>query len=194
MADSNISIVGLQATGGVNQIVLQWAVNDPNVNGLPYFRFDIAEIWASPASTMSGEAKIGEASTAFVHLPLSRGDKRYYRVRPRDLSGRLGDFTDVVNATEISGDVLLASNGYWKHPSGLYLQWGNASVTGFANVPFPITFPNACFAIVAIPRTVVPLVIFNFLRGFNRVSFDYLCVNNSGGDASTSIQWLAVGY
>lgn len=194
MASSDISILGLQATGGVNQIVLQWAVNDPNVEKLPYFRFDAAEVWAATSSSMVGATKIGEASTAFVHLPIARGETRFYQVRARDVSGRLGAFTAPVGGTEISGDVLLATNGYWKNPNGLILQWGSVPVTGLQTIAFPTPFPHACFTLVAIPRTILPLVIYNFLVSFTRFDFTFFCANNSGGAATTTIQWLAVGH
>ena len=45
-----------------------------------------------------------------------------------------------------------AGNGYQKLPSGLLLQWGNFTGQGTGNsvgITFPIAFPNACQALVA---------------------------------------------
>lgn len=44
-----------------------------------------------------------------------------------------------------------SSNGYQKLPSGLIIQWGYAGTsTAGISTTFPITFPNACLAVVAV--------------------------------------------
>lgn len=97
MADSDITIVGLQAVGGVNQILLSWAIDDPNADGLTYLRFDHADIYASDSADMSGEAKIGEASNAFVELPIAFEVTRYYQVVAIDRSDRSGERSVIVS-------------------------------------------------------------------------------------------------
>lgn len=47
---------------------------------------------------------------------------------------------------------LLAANGYQKLPSGLIIQWGQASPSsGTVTVTFPIAFPAACAAVTSSP-------------------------------------------
>jgi hypothetical protein len=79
MADSDIKIGSLTANGGANSIVLQWAIEDPNYNGLPYLSFDHAEIWRSARGDMLGATKIGESSTAFVDAQIKMGERSFIR-------------------------------------------------------------------------------------------------------------------
>lgn len=131
MADSDITIVGLQAIGGVSQIVLSWAVNDPNINGLPYLRFQKAEVQYSLSADMSSPISLGYASTAMADVPVSRGETRYYQARAINLSDQTGEWSAVVSANEISGDVdIVGIAGFWRLPSGLTFEWGNATTDG----------------------------------------------------------------
>lgn len=128
MADSDIAIVGLVVTGGVNQNVLQWAVDDPNISGLPYLRFSVAEVWMSLSPTMAGAVKLDDAYSIYVDQGVPLGQQRYYQVRAKNRSDQFGEFTSVQSATELSGDFILsAPAGYWKHPSGLIMEWGQAT-------------------------------------------------------------------
>jgi hypothetical protein len=137
--------VGLTASGGTNHIVLSWAVDDPNLEGLPYFRYDHAEVWRSPDPSMADAVQISaESFTAFDDTPLDRGDTFYYQVRAIDKSNQAGPFSNVATASEISGDVQLDLTGYAKFPNGLIFQWGVAVTDGGgeATVTYPLVFPN----------------------------------------------------
>lgn len=152
MADSDIAIVGLQAIGGVSQIVLSWAVDDPNVSGLPYLRFDHAEVQYSLSADMSSPVSLGTAFTAFVDLPVSRGETRYYQVRAINQSDQEGEWSATASANEISGDVSVTApdSGYWKLPNGLIFQWGIQSPDiGSDSISFLLPFPNAILTVVA---------------------------------------------
>lgn len=134
MADSDITIVGFVVTGGVNQAVLQWAIDDPNVEGLPYLRYRTAEVWYSPDGVATPYVKIAEAA-AGIHVDpdhlLTAGAVAFYKVRAVNRAGGFGEFSAVQFATEISGDELFtAPNGFWKHPTGLIFEWGQATVAG----------------------------------------------------------------
>src|SRR6185295_9338135 len=119
MVASTIKIVGLRADGGTNQIVLSWAVDDPNLEGLPYLRYDHAEVWRADNAGMVGAVLLDNKSySAFADTPIERGQRFFYQARAVDRSGTAGDYSGVVDATEISGDVLLASNGYARFPNG----------------------------------------------------------------------------
>lgn len=45
----------------------------------------------------------------------------------------------------------IAASGYQKFSSGLLIQWGIVSIPGFgaATWTFPVTFPSACFGVLA---------------------------------------------
>lgn len=131
MPDSDITIVGLQAIGGVSQIVLSWAFDDPNASGLPYLRFKNAEVQYSLSADMSSPVSLGFASTALADLPVPRGETRYYQARAINDSDQEGDWSSVVSANEISGDVDIVGNeGFWRLPSGLTFEWGHATTDG----------------------------------------------------------------
>lgn len=152
MADSDIAIVGLQAIGGVSQIVISWSFDDPNASGLPYLRFKKAEVQYSHLADMSSPVSLGFASTALVDLPVPRGEYRYYRSRAIDQSDQAGEWSAVASAREISFDISIAQNGYWKLPNGLIFQWGLSSlsdVNGTAVATFPIQFPGGALIAVA---------------------------------------------
>ena len=135
MAASDITVAGLAATGDVKGIKLAWTYNDPRNNALPNIGLDMVEVWASTTNDRATAAKVGQGITDFLHAGLSRGDVRYYWIKARDNIGGFGPWypsspTAGVVGTEVSGDVLIAQNGYWKHPSGLIEQWGRNSLVG----------------------------------------------------------------
>jgi hypothetical protein len=157
MAESDIAIVGASARAGVSQIVLQWAIDDPNIESLPILRFGYAEIWRSSASNMAGAVKLDNAFTAYNDTPVPRGRRYYYRIRAVDRSGQFGPFSNIVSDAEISGDVQIGVPGYWRHPSGLTFQWGvstcdangECSATLFAGLGTSFVSPLALSAIVS---------------------------------------------
>ncbi|WP_173087382.1 hypothetical protein [Devosia sp. 1635] len=104
MADSNIVVSGLTATGGVGQIVLAWTAADPSeFRSLPYMQLDKFEIWSATLNNRGNATKVGEAiSNQFVHSGLLVNTTRYYWVRARDRSGNLGDFEPLAQTAGIS--------------------------------------------------------------------------------------------
>jgi hypothetical protein len=85
----------------------------------------------------------------------------------------------------------LATSGYQKLPSGLYVQWGTyALVTSGAAQNFPIAFPNACFCIVGSAKgTSTPsannVIIFNILSASQYAAY---------ATAAQSVYFIAIGY
>ncbi len=134
MADSNITVAGLQATGGVNQIVLSWdSPVDPNVNGLPYLQFAATELWKADTNDRTAPQFVGETSdNSFTHSNLSRGSRYYYWIRPRDRSGLYGEWFPVSPTAGVVGtesnviDAVLETNGFIRHADGLVEEWGQA--------------------------------------------------------------------
>jgi hypothetical protein len=156
-AVSDITVAALTAISDVAGIKLQWSYSDPRSGALPNIALDANEVWAATVNNRADGsfAKVGEGITDFLHAGLSRGATRYYWVRARDKIGGLGAFypsgaTSGVSGTEASGDVLIATNGYWKHPSGLIIQWGYDadSGSGDTTVTYPTPFPNSVFSVV----------------------------------------------
>jgi hypothetical protein len=92
MPDSDIVCSGLIATSGVGQVVLAWAVSDPNQAGLPYLTLGTVEVWAASANNRTGAAKVGEALSGLTHAGVPPGETRFYWVRPRNASGLYGDW------------------------------------------------------------------------------------------------------
>ena len=86
----------------------------------------------------------------------------------------------------------LTANGFQRLPGGLIIQWGRA-LDSNSNISFPITFPTACFSLVAsVDRD-------NY-SGANTAAV-YIVSNASfqlrEGDAPTSntyLYWMAIGY
>lgn len=214
MADSDITIVGLQAIGGQGQIALSWAINDPNALRLPYLRFDKTEVRRSLAADMSSPISLGFATTAIVDLPVPRGERRYYQARALNASGQAGEWGAVATDREISGDVLVASPGYWKLPSGLILQWGFSAASdasGLAVATFAIPFPNDVFVAIGLtqnglsvfPYTTVSVALNNlqltyaifFLSAVTRVS-PYGVASNVIQEivVGSRVWWIAIGY
>jgi len=154
LADSNITVSGLTATGGINQINLAWDTPvDPNVNGLPYLRFVATEIWKSDSNDRSAPEFVGETSgNSFSHLNVPRGSRFYYWIRARDRSGLYSNWFPVSSTSGIVGEesnvvpALLQTNGFIRHVDGWVEEWGqntsqSATIEGEAlNGVIPITF------------------------------------------------------
>lgn len=86
----------------------------------------------------------------------------------------------------------LTSNGYYKFPNGLIIQWGYVSATGSTSsqtITFPIAFPNACL-------NVITQIDYSSSNGFAAA---YICVlskstTNFIANYTLSRYWLAIGY
>lgn len=89
----------------------------------------------------------------------------------------------------------LATNGYFKLPGGLIIQWGEAgsASNGAASVTFPTTMTNGVAHFAFTPRAV------NFnVYSINKVAhssggFDAYCAFNGAGTA-LGFDWIAIGF
>lgn len=131
MADSQITVSGLQAVGGANQIALAWnPPNDPNRNGLPYLRLAAIEVFAGGTNNRDAATKVGESSAnSFTHLNVARAASFYYWIKPRDQSGLYGDWfpasrTGGVLGRETNVNALLQGNGFFRYADGRVEEWG----------------------------------------------------------------------
>ena len=82
----------------------------------------------------------------------------------------------------------LATNGYQILPGGLIIQWGIDE--DLPNRNFPITFPTACFSIVATHATVASLANGNSAQIISTSQFS-LQLGTSGGQ---NLHWIAIGH
>lgn len=83
----------------------------------------------------------------------------------------------------------LAANGYVKLPSGVIIQWGSVTGSGSPVITFPIAFPSALGAAMAMPNNAstsapVPYISARSTTGFT-VTF---------AGTSTNWFWFAIGY
>lgn len=102
MADSEIVVSGLAATGGVGQIAVLWSVTEASC--LPYLHLDKVEIWAATSNNRANAVKVGEVlGTQWVHAGLGRSTSRRYWIRPRDASGNFGEWFPVSATAGILG-------------------------------------------------------------------------------------------
>lgn len=166
MADSDITVDGLTATGGVGQVSLTWNTPvDPHTpGGLPALQFEATEIWAGPSNDRDAlsTVKIGEtSSTQFIHSGLSRGESNFYWIKPRQRGRVPSDGSEVhgewsppsatggVAGTELNTSLLLGPEGYWERPpnGALIENWGSVVTRADGEpvlVDFPKPFPNRC--------------------------------------------------
>lgn len=223
MVDSDITVSGLSASGGIAQTVLTWDTPyDPHSpGGLPYLQLAAIEIWASQADDFGTAAKIGETVGAnmYVHSGVSRGAIWYYWIRPRNNSDLYGDIHPSgggVVGIEAS-NLLPGDTGHFTTANGMIEQWG--IVIGAETLPidldgdghriltFPMAFPTKCvwFGVVgwAVPIPEEHPLAFN-VRDITQTtaSFSAFVLLPWGGFArvteieywGTRISWRALGY
>lgn len=209
VADSDITISGVESFPAQQQVSFKWILSDPHEDGgLFYLQCEQVEVWAASDNDASHAIHVADGLRDALVAGLSRGETLYFWFRPRDRSGNYGaqfpaDPFDGIVATEISGDVLIAQDGYWKHPSGLIEQWGRADLAGggpSTSIVFPLPFPNQCFNVTANPLASPSSTI---VRAVNVETFDtdtvLLSANliENGGTVAApaiTVMWQARGF
>jgi hypothetical protein len=205
-ATNDLVVTRLAAVDDVAGISLYFTVNDPWPHDMTY-GLDAVEIFVSATDDRTTATYLGEGKTSFLHAGLSRGAVRYYWARARDkykaASGGPGygawypSSPDAgVQGTELSGDVLIAGDGYWKNPNGLIHQWGEGDTT-FTNFSFSIPFPNHC---LNVQTTLVGPGIYD--RFLSVSDFDlgipvFICTCKDGAGTPKNdvlFYWVAIGY
>jgi hypothetical protein len=97
-----------------------------------------------------------------------------------------------------SFEVVKASAGYQKLPSGLILKWGTGTTSGTATdqtITFSTAFPNACLRAVACAINLSPsaaIVSVSTLSPANITVRGLLCVNNAL--VTVPLTYLAIGH
>ena len=93
-----------------------------------------------------------------------------------------------------------AVNGYTKLPTGVILQWGNASIaasTSSLAITFPISFPGRCTNVTcqnvySNARNILYSVAGVGLNGFT--AYPYYTNTNAIPTAAMNFHWFATGY
>ncbi|MGV6875955.1 hypothetical protein ACUSIJ_25125 [Pseudochelatococcus sp. B33] len=90
MADSDITVTSLTATGGVGVIVIAPVTGGQSC--LPYLQLAAVEIWEASSNNRNVSAYIGDTVAGLTRQGLAANTTRYYWARARDVSGNLGDW------------------------------------------------------------------------------------------------------
>lgn len=103
MADTDITVNNLAATGGLGNIALTWGYIGA-ASPLPYLQLDHFEVWGASANDRSGATKITDTPDLnFTVTGLGYSVTRYYWVRAVDKSGNLGDWYPASSTGGVSG-------------------------------------------------------------------------------------------
>jgi hypothetical protein len=210
MAASDITCAALATISDTQGVKLKWTYSDPRSGALPNIALDAVEVWAASTNDRAGAAKVGEGIVDFLHAGLGRGDVRYYWVKARDKIGGYGAWypsgaTSGVSGTEASGDVLLNATGYWKLPSGLILEWGNATTNGSGvGIAQCQKITQLIYHWNAVPSQAAPTTDLYTVHhvnnasvgGFYFTNFKTMKASNGGtvgAGASITVAWFAIG-
>ena len=89
----------------------------------------------------------------------------------------------------------LATNGYYKLPGGLIIQWGEAgsASNGAVSVAFPTAMPNGVAHFAFTPRAPNFNVYSINKVGHSTAGFDAYVAYNGGGTA-LGFDWIAIGF
>lgn len=90
MADSDITVTSLTATGGVGVIVIAPITGGQSC--LPYLQLAAIEIWEAATNNRNSASYIGDTIAGLTRQGLPASTTRYYWARARDVSGNLGDW------------------------------------------------------------------------------------------------------
>lgn len=204
MADSDITVNGLTAAGGVGQITLSWnpAVDSHTPGGLPSLQLSTIEVWGSDTNSLATASKIGEsAGTRLVEANLTRAQQRYYWIRPRAKCGIFGAWHPLSDTNGVSGQEANSAydhstNGYEKSPNGLLYQWGHDTGAGIINGTWNTPFSQVFYFNAVVQQLSALVPIFLNVETFDEsgwgVTITYLNVG-SMAFASGTIHWFAVG-
>lgn len=110
-------------------------------------------------------------------------------------------FREIGSATLTTREVLIATDGYWRHPNGLLEQWGLVSLglNSSTALAFPVVFPTICFNFVATPLVALNVAVAYCVSSSTiGVSGVTLMGHQISGGATTcpgfTAYWRALGY
>lgn len=206
MADSDITVNGLIAQGGVGQIALSWnPVTDPHTpGGLPSLQLATIEVWAASSNNRATATRIGESTgTGLVESGLDRAEQRFYWIRPRTKGGIYGEWHPVsgtlgVVGQEANNEYDLSTNGYYKFPRGLLLQWGSLTSAGVVtNHPWNVPFTSVFHFNATTPQRSVLLPVFLNINSYGASGFSLSTTYLNSGSFTAAfgqpVTWWAIG-
>lgn len=106
----------------------------------------------------------------------------------RKKSATFGDLEWATPVAAADFAASLATNGYQRLPSGLYLQWGTATSHAVASTRVAVTFPRACttvFSVQVTPRSTNNLYAWTY--AWTGTGFEMGCYG-----ANEAVSWLAI--
>lgn len=107
------------------------------------------------------------------------------------------DTTQPLTAGGFAGNKSISTNGYYKLPGGLIIQWGVVSVpaSSQSTITFPVTFPTSGLSLVMtygdIPNSVsIPTI----AAAGEFITTSQAIIANGASSAAHSIYWIAIGF
>lgn len=101
----------------------------------------------------------------------------------------------VITPNGFAGNKSLSSNGYYKFPGGLTLQWGSVNtVSDVTNVNYPVNFTNL-YSVMACPgdADISTAAESCGVNNANTNNFEIYSYRNNSGAAIGLVYWFAVG-
>lgn len=179
----------------LNRVGQQVALSNTELAAkFPVQTVDIGDTQVTPAkiaSSLAGAALAGGAGSALA----VQVDNSTIHVSGNQL-GIPDNGIPFVKLLSTDWTKSLATSGYQKLPSGLYIQWGvTASIASATNTAqtFPVAFPTACFQVIAsISGNSAAVTTSTGQWGTGAYSTTGFTLNNRTTVANT-FNWLAVG-
>lgn len=111
--------------------------------------------WLSAAPELPLAGGVGNLLTSNGSAWLSSASALAYASAADTLTGTATN--EAITPGGFAGNKSIATNGYYKLPGGLIIQWGRLG-TNIGNttalINFPLAFPNACFSVVCVKQEV----------------------------------------
>ncbi len=117
-----------------------------------------------------------------------------------DITALANEMAGKVDKTTYAADFAngFGTNGYQKLPSGLILQWGQATSNGTGvpnlSVTFPISFPNSCAVVTANANGNPNPGCFVEISSISKTAANMLVTTYNGSISSELVYWFAIGY
>lgn len=167
---------------------------------------NVAVMWCIKAwNAPVNQGSIDVQALATLAMPATEIHQGTAKVATQVLTDGGGDDTTIVTPKKLRWgfEILKAANGYVVFPTwlgGFIIQWGYSTIPSVSTaVPFPLSYPNACFGVQSTPfnvsgsADVVELTSLPTKTGFTVVG-----VSSGAAGApvqtATSFYWLSIGH
>lgn len=184
-----------------NELLVRMTMEDTNGTNIPVYpetkkdqlvdASSIIKLLLGAATTKAAREAIG----AVADSELSSGDATTFA---KSVINSIGEETLAALGVRYS----ITTNGYICFGDlfgGLILQWGAVQRTdpkyiadGFAQIPYPISYPYYPTSSVACATSSVPLIITS--AGFNKTTLNLVVHDRSANRANEQLTWISTGY